>query len=323
MNSNARFPLLFEAAMLVCLLLFSFFPQNLTATTNPIPFSQSEREYLVGAFLSEQFEGGFLEAVFNDSKLRKYPVVVTKNVYNKENKRNYEDFTNPYSLKKAKRFQKKWRTLLDTAADKFEVDKEILVAILLVETGLGNVLGKFPVISVFSSILVEHQAYTREFAAIQEPTDEQTYVLERLSIKAVWAEQEMAALLKIVKQTKQSPFNFVGSYAGAFGIPQFLPSSYVKWGFDSDNNGSVNLFLVPDAIYSTANYLKAHGWKKGLYLESNKDVLYSYNNSDVYVETVLNIAKKIKNSHLSDSNQAAEQTMLEQSQKSRNKDSTS
>jgi membrane-bound lytic murein transglycosylase B len=148
-------------------------------------------------------------------------------------------------------------------------------------------------------------------------------VFERLSVKAEWAKQELAALLKIILQTKQNPIRFLGSFAGAFGIPQFLPTSYIKWGYDSDNNGTVNLFLVPDAIYSTANYLKAHGWKKGLYLESNKEVIYTYNNSDIYVETVLNIAKKIKNSHLSDLKKATEQTMLDQSLKCRNKDSTS
>lgn len=271
-------------------------------------FSETERHYLISILAGERFEPSFLHGVFYDQRLKKFPVAVAKNVHNKENQRDYNGFYSAYSFMIAKQFQKKWRTLLKNASETFNVDQEVLVAILLVETGLGNVLGRYPVISVFSSILVEYKQSHEQYSKRAYLSSEESYKIRRLTEKAQWARKELIALLTIVKETEINPLQLRGSFAGAFGIPQFLPSSYVKWGVDSDQNGSVNLFLVPDAVYSTANYLKAHGWKKGLYRESNKDVIYKYNKSEIYVDTVLNIARKIKASRKPDTKKSQEQT---------------
>ncbi len=317
-NSNLNIAVI----ILISLLSLFLVSTHVFADNDSHPFTPSERLFLVENLSSDSFDKDFLNQIFFDKRLQKYPIIVTKNVYNKESQRNYEDFYSAYSFKIAHRFSKKWRTVLKNASEHFEVDKEVLIAILLVETGLGNVLGKFPVISVFSSIIVEYASTSRKYSLLTELSPEQTYVLNRLSVKADWAYNELSALLTITQTTGQSPFRFRGSFAGAFGIPQFLPTSYIKWGYDSDKNGTVNLFLIPDAVYSTANYLKAHGWKKGLYRESNKDVIYRYNNSEIYVDTVLSIAKKIKTSHNSKT-KISEQTRLDQSHKSRGKKTTS
>ncbi len=273
-------------------------------------FSKAEKSLLMGVLEESGFKKDYLETVIHDNRLRRIPVLVTRNVHNKENPRNYENFYNAYSIKIAKRFSRKWRTTLHRASTKFEVDKEVLVAILLIETGFGNILGRYPVISVFSSIIVEHDSKKKQLGKKLKLNEEEAYVLRRLTKKSEWAKGELSALLKISQKTSQNPFGFKGSYAGAFGIPQFLPSSYLKWGYDSDKNGFVNLFLFPDAIYSTANYLKAHGWKKGLYRESNKDVIYTYNRSDVYVEAVLKVAKKIKDIKIPEYQNSSRQTGL-------------
>ncbi|MBU3915347.1 lytic murein transglycosylase [bacterium] len=258
-------------------------------------FSLKERYYLINCFKEAGFSDPFLKNVFFDKNLLKIPIVIKKNIDNGESFRDYDDFHSSYSLLMAHRFSIKWRSILEQASRKFSVDKEVLVSILLVETGFGNVLGRYPVISVFSSIILENHKNKRVLAGKTEITADEKYIAARLEKKDEWARDEMIALLSIIKQSNQSPFDFKGSFAGAFGIPQFLPSSFLRWGYDSDNNGSVNLFLFPDAIYSTANYLKAHGWKKGLYRKSNKAVLYKYNRSHVYVDTVLKVAIKIKN----------------------------
>ncbi|MDH5560811.1 MAG: lytic murein transglycosylase [Deltaproteobacteria bacterium] len=258
-------------------------------------FAKIDRNYLVQQFIDEPgLDQKFLEKVFFHPKLKKIPVVTERNVYNVENKRNYDDFLSSYSVMVAHRFSKKWKTVLKRASSKFEVDEEVLVAILLVETGFGNLLGKYPVISVFSSILVDADSFIKIHQGKPDLDEDQKYRLARLEKKSRWAKHELSALLMIVKKTPYGPFDIKGSFAGAFGIPQFLPSSYLKWGFDSDKNGSVNLFLMPDSIYSTANYLKSHGWEKGLHLESNKKAIWSYNNSEYYVSTVMALANKIK-----------------------------
>ncbi|MDX2470775.1 MAG: lytic murein transglycosylase [SAR324 cluster bacterium] len=257
-------------------------------------FYSQEKSHLVDVFESQGFDKNELITIFYDSRLKKRPVATKKNLHTKETGRDYKDFSSPYSIWMAKKFQKKWRTTLDKASKKFDVDKEAIVAIILVETGFGNVMGKYPVISVFSSIIVEHKNRQEQYKIIDSLSEEEQYHLSRLAKKAAWAEVELNALLTMAKQGNISPYKFKGSYAGAFGLPQFLPSSYLKWGYDSDKNGSVNLFLVPDALYSTANYLKKHGWEKGIHKRANHEAVYAYNHSRPYVSAVLKVAKILK-----------------------------
>ena len=256
-------------------------------------FSWNERKQLVQLFENSDEDKAAIRSIFFDPRLKKMPVVVKRNVNNKEVKRNYDGFLTPYSIRLANRFARKWRTMLERASQKFEVDREVLVAVLLVETGFGNILGRYPVISVYSSIIVENirqqQCMLKKLSGCLDLNSR-----KRLYKKAKWADEELRAIVKIAQTAKQSVFQLKGSYAGAFGIPQFLPSSYLKWGYDSDKNGSVNLFLFPDAIYSTANYLKAHGWRKGLQSPENRNVIWEYNHSQIYVDTIFKVAQKIR-----------------------------
>jgi len=256
-------------------------------------FSRYEREYLAGLFRGIEDDSAAAVRVFFDARLKKLPVVVNQNVTNQECQRNYDEFLSPYSMKIATRFARKWRTMLDRAGQRFDVDREVLVAVLLVETGFGNVLGHHPVVSVYSSIVVEEMNQQK---CVQNQSDGclDAYSRARLRDKAAWAENELKALFKIAQQSGYSMFELKGSYAGAFGIPQFLPSSYLKWGYDSDQSGSVNLFLIPDAIFSTANYLKSHGWQKGLHHPANRDVIWEYNHSRIYVDTIMKIAQRLR-----------------------------
>lgn len=268
-------------------------PSLFASYSKRVQFKVPEKRYLIQLLEKEGFQAKFLKEVFYSKKLKKIPVVISKNVINKESKRSYDDFLSPYSIHLAKKFSSRWRTILKRASNKFDVDREVLIAILLVETGLGQVLGNYPVISIFSSILVENHNQKTGTGISPAAMEYDDYRIRRLRTKAEWAQKEIVAFLKIIQETRHNPFQIRGSFAGAFGIPQFLPSSYLKWGYDSDKNGSVNLYLIPDAVYSVANYLKAHGWKKGLHHRSNRMVIRKYNNSTLYVNTVLGVAKKI------------------------------
>ena len=244
-------------------------------------------------FAEKDYSPRFLARVFQSRKLRKFPAIVRQNIVNRVSPDRYNDFMSPYSINKAVQFSRKWRTVLTRASRKFRVEKEILVAILLVETGLGTVMGHHHIASIFASIVIEYRNRIRNLRSSPAIDKRGRYELDRLRMKDRWARKEMASLLKIVKRTKHDPFHFKGSYAGAFGIPQFLPSSYLKWGFDADNNGTVNLYWFPDAIYSVGNYLKSHGWKPELPEKEKRDVIWTYNHSKTYVDTVLFVARKI------------------------------
>ena len=87
-------------------------------------------------------------------------------------------------------------------------------------------------------------------------------------------------------------FDLKGSWAGAFGICQFLPSSYLNWAVDGNDDGNINLYEMDDAIFSVANYLINHGWSEQP--EDQKKAVFTYNNSSDYVDAVIQLAAKLK-----------------------------
>jgi hypothetical protein len=84
-----------------------------------------------------------------------------------------------------------------------------------------------------------------------------------------------------------------GSYAGAFGIGQFLPSSYLRYAVDGNRDGKKDLYHTADALHSVANYLKAHGARMNNE-HSQKQAILAYNRDGHYLRSVLSVAKIIK-----------------------------
>ena len=105
---------------------------------------------------------------------------------------------------------------------------------------------------------------------------------------------EIPALLEIGKRNSIDPLNVKGSVAGAFGMPQFLPSAFLRFGVDGDRNGYVSLFNDVDAIWSTGNYLASYGYRADLPLEQRRGIIWKYNKSDAYIDTVLSVASEIR-----------------------------
>jgi membrane-bound lytic murein transglycosylase B len=85
-----------------------------------------------------------------------------------------------------------------------------------------------------------------------------------------------------------------GSGSGAFGYPQFLPTSYLRYGTDGDGDGIVDLYDSRDAAASCANYLASHGWKTATSDAQRRAVIWRYNHSAPYVDTVLTLAGRIE-----------------------------
>ena len=177
------------------------------------------------------------------------------------------------------------------------------------ETRHGDYLGDNHIPSVFLStaMAAEDKYIELNLSRLRENFDGSTKelkVLERKVIrrsrsKSDWAIKELVALSKMYGNYQGSIKDIYGSWAGAFGMSQFLPSSYVALAIDGDHDGDIDLFSLPDAAYSVANYLKENGWKQA---ESNrqKKAIYSYNNSSAYVEAVLKLAKNAGNKQIED-----------------------
>jgi membrane-bound lytic murein transglycosylase B len=161
------------------------------------------------------------------------------------------------------------RRILRKIEAAYGVRREILVAILRIETNFGRVTGNRP---VFNSLLT--------MALIENRRSE-------------WAEAELGQLLLISRDQKKDPLSVKGSWAGAFGIPQFVPSSYRKYGVDGNGDGKVDLFNLTDSFASMANYLKTFGWSPKSPLKKKKAV-YAYNHCDNYVQAVFAYARALR-----------------------------
>lgn len=141
--------------------------------------------------------------------------------------------------KEGAEFWKKHGTLLKKAEKQFGVPSEIIVAILGIETSYGQITGNYPVLQTLATLAFDYPRRAPFFRA------------------------ELEHFLLLVDEGSLHPIATRGSYAGAMGIPQFMPSSYRRYAVDFSGTGKRDLIHdTADVIGSVANYLKANGWKK-------------------------------------------------------------
>jgi membrane-bound lytic murein transglycosylase B len=157
-------------------------------------------------------------------------------------------FIDPVRIRAGVRFWQENRSTLERAAQEFGVPAEIIVGIIGVETIYGQQTGTFPVIDALATLAFDFpQAHPRA------------------AERSAFFKAELEQLLTLSHRTNTDPHRWRGSYAGAMGMPQFMPSSWVRFAIDYDGDGQVDLLnSADDAIGSVANYFKAYGWQPGL-----------------------------------------------------------
>lgn len=215
----------------------------------------------------------------------------------RESKLNYGQFTDRESLASARAYMKERGEALARAEADYGVDKHVITAILLVESRFGKYIGKRSAFNTLSTMAAltdpeirkKFWKYMTEDNRISRKRFEQ-----KADRKSSWAYRELKALLKYAAHEGLDPVAIKGSYAGAVGLPQFMPSNILKYGGDGDQDGVINLETHADAVASIAKYLKGHGWRPGLTRKNAKKVIYRYNHSSYYVETILEIADLLK-----------------------------
>lgn len=148
-------------------------------------------------------------------------------------------FLTPYTIQKGIQFKNQYSAVLQQAEQQFGVTQAVILGILGVETGYGSNKGS---ISTRDALATLAFGYPR---------------------RAEYFSDELAALIAWTYKDGDPIESITGSYAGAVGYPQFMPSNIAKYGIDYDGNGHVDLRnSAPDAIASIANYLAKQGWQK-------------------------------------------------------------
>ena len=147
-------------------------------------------------------------------------------------------FVEPKRIAAGKRFITVHRDTLVRAQKTFGVPKEIIAAIIGVETLYGRHTGNFETFSALTTLAFDYPP------------------------RAPLFRRELEALLLLARDEGRAPESYRGSYAGALGLPQFLPSSLRAWAEDFDGDGQIDLKAPDDAIGSVGHFLAEHGWER-------------------------------------------------------------
>ena len=160
---------------------------------------------------------------------------------------------------------KKEKLIIETIEKDFDVEKELLLALMGIETNFGKYLGKMDIVSSLATLSFDKR-------------------------RSAFFTEELLILLKLVEKKIISKDILYGSWAGAFGNFQFMPRTIRNYAIDYNNNKTIELKNIEDSFASAANYLKTIGWKK------NQPCFFKIELKDNIPKKYLNSsAKNIKN----------------------------
>ena len=172
--------------------------------------------------------------------------------------------TSKDKVKKGKRIYKKNKNLINIVDKEFKVEKELLLALMGIETNYGTYLGKMDIISSLATLSYDKR-------------------------RSEFFSNELITILKLIDKNKVDKDILFGSWAGAFGNFQFMPTTISNYAIDYNNNSIIELKEAEDSFASAANYLNKIGWRK------NEPCFFNIELNENIPRKLLNTsAKKIK-----------------------------
>lgn len=241
--------------------------------------------------------------LFLDSRTEYFPNLILTKVPELDD--NFNEINSEIEITKFEmtEFIQTYKSDLEKAEKEFGVNQEAIAAIIYVETKFGHITGDHRIFNVLSSIALADQEFAlkelrkeikRRYSGYTTIKIKNliSYYEKYARKRALMARFELAHLMEMHVNGNYNILDLRGSFAGAFGYCQFMPSSYIKYAIDGDNDNQIDLFNYHDAIYSIANYLKDKGWENNYY--AKRRAILRYNYSRKYVSDVLTVAGKIK-----------------------------
>ena len=172
--------------------------------------------------------------------------------------------TSKDKVQKGKRIYRKNKNLINIVDKEFKVEKELLLALMGIETNYGTYLGKMYIISSLATLSYDKR-------------------------RSEFFSNELITILKLIDQNKVDKDILFGSWAGAFGNFQFMPTTISNYAIDYNNNSIIELKEAEDSFASAANYLNKIGWRK------NEPCFFNIELNENIPRKLLNTsAKKIK-----------------------------
>lgn len=211
---------------------------NAMVDSSPKPTFEAYISSLKEQAIEQGFDDELLEKAFADVTFYKRAVKADKN--QPERKITLDTYLKTrvpdWKVKQAVELFNKHQSLLENVAEKYGVQPRFIVALWGNESNFGKIQGKFPVVSALATLAYEGRRETL-------------------------FKKQLFAALTILKEGHIPKDKFLGSWAGAMGQSQFMPTSFLTYAVDFDNDGKKDIWNNPaDVFASIANYLKQEGW---------------------------------------------------------------
>ncbi len=228
----------------------------------------------------------------SDRRARFRWFVLRKNVQHVEARAHYDQHLTPESIEMCLAFWDREGRSVVMGASRFDFPVEVVVAVLKVESNFGKWPGQSSIFNVYWSLALADHPVVLEILKANLGLNEKG--VRRLARRAEWARRQLRYVVYMSRsETCPDLLEVAGSWAGAFGLCQFVPSSYLAYGRDGDGDGVVDLDDVADASASIAFYLAENGWPKDDDLQKKKRALKRYNHSDLYAGCIIALADSL------------------------------
>jgi membrane-bound lytic murein transglycosylase B len=290
LKRNCRWTLFFAA--LLAAGFFFFTDTGATVETQSQPFKSVQKR-----LVADGFEPLKVKQLYSRPQVSFEADGVILLFTYKEARVNYGQFTNKWSIRKANQYLQNNKADLTRIENEYGVDKKVITAILLVETGLGASVGTRSALNTLSTMaaLKDPAVRNKLWDLIPESKKISRKKFEKKAAsRSSWAYKELKAFLEYTSREGFDPVAIPGSFAGAVGIAQFMPTSILAYGKDGNDDGMVDMLNHADSMASIANFLKSHGWRQGQSRKKAEKIIYHYNHSSYYVNTILKISSKLK-----------------------------
>lgn len=262
---------------------------------------EPQRRFVEELLIAEGLDSFQANRIMQDPRVSIRPDIIIKNLFFSSPKGTAKKpdamEVNPRQIKRGKTFMKEHADVLSTVEKRFGTSPRIITAILMIESRLGTHPMPYNVVNAYANLafLLDpgywKKVQDRYAAAYPQLLEDTT--IARSQRKAKWAVSELAYLVHIANHLNIDPLSISGSFAGAMGPAQFIPSSFWIFGIDADGDGAASPFNMVDAKLSMGHYLRKYGWREDASLEQKRKAIWYYNHSDVYVNTVLMIYEQL------------------------------
>lgn len=254
-------------------------------------------DYLYYLMQEEGVETKELREIFSNNKMPRWTHIPFK-PKPREPSNIYKRLNTAKNRNNALEFYKKYKSYFDKAELRYGVPSSIVLAIIQIESGCGRNTGNKRVFYRLARLSAIAEIKNVKKTIEQAKKKDRNVNPGEYMARAHWLQDtflpHLIATIKFAKQLGKHPLDVRGSYSGAVGLPQFLPGNVLKYGVDGNRDGKIDIYDARDAIPSTAHFLMAHGWKRGVKWRKQRKVIRGYNNSDPYIDTVMDMAKDLR-----------------------------